>query len=66
MDSLPSKTAMLADVLTKRRRLQQELFQADNGKHTVLVNYTPYMDELAGRIGCHPRLSRVSHKFIEG
>lgn len=48
---------MYNDIEEKRLHMKRRYFQSS--KHTVQVDFVPYMDELAGLIGCKPPLQKV-------
>uniref|UniRef100_A0A914CK74 Flavin-containing monooxygenase n=1 Tax=Acrobeloides nanus TaxID=290746 RepID=A0A914CK74_9BILA len=54
---LPSKQEMYNDIEEKRLHMKRRYFQSS--KHTVQVDFVPYMDELAGLIGCKPPLQKI-------
>ncbi|KAK6731298.1 hypothetical protein RB195_007645 [Necator americanus] len=50
---LPSPSEMRKDVVNKRDKMRKQY--VDSRRHTLQVDYIPFMDELAGIIGCQPR-----------
>uniref|UniRef100_A0A0K0FPJ5 Flavin-containing monooxygenase n=1 Tax=Strongyloides venezuelensis TaxID=75913 RepID=A0A0K0FPJ5_STRVS len=52
--TLPSKDDQMIDIDEKRRIMRRRYFESN--KHTIQVDYIPYMDELAEMIGCKPQL----------
>lgn len=55
---LPSKQAMIDDMKQKRDELHQRY--VDSRRHTIQVDYVPYMDELAELIGARPKLTTMA------
>ncbi|KAL6732905.1 hypothetical protein Aduo_003614 [Ancylostoma duodenale] len=51
--TLPCASEMRKDVLDKRERMRKHF--VDSHRHTLQVDYIPFMDELATIIGCRPR-----------
>ncbi|CEF60893.1 Flavin monooxygenase FMO family and Flavin monooxygenase (FMO) 5 family and Dimethylaniline monooxygenase, N-oxide-forming family and Flavin monooxygenase-like family-containing protein [Strongyloides ratti] len=51
---LPSKEKQIMDIEEKRKIIKRRYFESN--KHTIQVDYIPYMDELAEMIGCKPPL----------
>jgi len=49
---LPSTEEMRDDVLRKQIEMKQRY--VDRPRHTIQVDYIPYMDELAEQVGCKP------------
>uniref|UniRef100_A0A0K0EJD7 Flavin-containing monooxygenase n=1 Tax=Strongyloides stercoralis TaxID=6248 RepID=A0A0K0EJD7_STRER len=52
--TLPSKENQIMDIEDKRKIMKRRYFESN--KHTIQVDYIPYMDELAEMIGCQPPL----------
>ncbi|CAJ0595987.1 unnamed protein product [Cylicocyclus nassatus] len=50
---LPNASEMRRDVTTKREKMRKQY--VDSFRHTIQVDYIPFMDELATIIGCRPR-----------
>ncbi|KAI6224394.1 hypothetical protein M3Y99_01407100 [Aphelenchoides fujianensis] len=59
---LPTAVERQADIDTKRAAMRRRYFRSN--KHTLQVDYVPFMDELAALIGCKPPLQRVSSAAI--
>ncbi|KAI1723981.1 flavin-binding monooxygenase-like domain-containing protein [Ditylenchus destructor] len=51
---LPDKNTMMKDIEQKRENMHRRYYRSE--KHTVQVDYIPYMDELAMLVGCKPPL----------
>ncbi|XP_072538230.1 flavin-containing monooxygenase 5-like [Salminus brasiliensis] len=51
---LPSTGKMLKDIKAKEEQMAKRYVASQ--RHTIQVDYLPYMDELAGQLGVHPRL----------
>lgn len=54
---LPSKEAMLKDIADKESALSRRYVSST--RHTVQVDYIPYLDELADEIGCKPNFLKM-------
>ncbi|KAI6190474.1 hypothetical protein M3Y97_00122000 [Aphelenchoides bicaudatus] len=52
--TLPDSMTQLEDIDKKRKAMRRRYFQSE--KHTLQVDFLPYMDELADLIGCKPPL----------
>nr|CAD2151520.1 unnamed protein product [Meloidogyne enterolobii] len=52
LNSLPNETQMREEIAYRRERMRRQYFES--AKHTIQVQYLPYMDELAEQIGCSP------------
>ena len=46
---------MWADIRDKRAKMAERYVHST--RHTIQVDYVPYMDELAEQIGCKPNLT---------
>uniref|UniRef100_A0A915EL25 Flavin-containing monooxygenase n=1 Tax=Ditylenchus dipsaci TaxID=166011 RepID=A0A915EL25_9BILA len=55
--SLPSQQSMVHDIQDKRKKMTRRYFRSE--KHTLQVDFVPYMDELAELIGCKPSLTKI-------
>ncbi|VDM69872.1 unnamed protein product, partial [Strongylus vulgaris] len=51
--TLPSVSEMKRDIMVKREKMRKQY--VDSHRHTIQVDYIPFMDELATIIGCRPR-----------
>ncbi|KAK6013737.1 Flavin-binding monooxygenase-like protein, partial [Ostertagia ostertagi] len=51
--TLPNSDAMRMDMLSKREAMRRQYVASH--RHTIQVDYIPFMDELATIIGCRPR-----------
>nr|AAI55135.1 Si:dkey-239i20.2 [Danio rerio] len=54
---LPSKNAMMKDIKAKEQAMTQRYVAAQ--RHTIQVDYIPYMDELAKQVGVRPSIPRL-------
>ncbi|KAH7712254.1 FMO-4 protein [Aphelenchoides avenae] len=54
---LPTPLDMTKDIAEKRRQIERRYYRSP--KHTLQVDYVPYMDELAEQIGCKPSIPKV-------
>ncbi|XDV41839.1 hypothetical protein PO909_010636 [Leuciscus waleckii] len=54
---LPSMSAMMKDIKAKEEAMAQRYVAAQ--RHTIQVNYTPYMDELAKQVGVRPSILKL-------
>ncbi|KAE9551214.1 hypothetical protein FO519_005581 [Halicephalobus sp. NKZ332] len=52
--SLPSKESMLMSIASSKSKVQKRYYNSP--RHTIQVDYSDYMDELAGIIGCKPNV----------
>ena len=52
---LPSQNAMWRDIRGKQQNMAERYVKTQ--RHTIQVDYLPYMDELAEKVGCRPDLS---------
>uniref|UniRef100_A0A915MAQ1 Flavin-containing monooxygenase n=1 Tax=Meloidogyne javanica TaxID=6303 RepID=A0A915MAQ1_MELJA len=52
LNSLPNEAKMREEIVCRRERMRRQYFES--AKHTIQVQYLPYMDELAEQIGCSP------------
>ena len=60
---LPSIHEMIEDIEAKKFAMKQRYFQSP--KHTLQVDFVPYMDEIAQIIGCKPSLKQViTHSYL--
>ncbi|KHJ97124.1 Flavin-binding monooxygenase-like protein [Oesophagostomum dentatum] len=50
---LPSTSEMRKDIIAKRESMKRQY--VDSSRHTIQVDYIPFMDELATLIGCRPQ-----------
>ncbi|XP_019643098.1 PREDICTED: dimethylaniline monooxygenase [N-oxide-forming] 5-like [Branchiostoma belcheri] len=57
VDRLPSQDAMCDDIRQKAAAMSRRYYSSP--RHTIQVEYTPYMDELAGQIGVKPDFKRL-------
>lgn len=55
---LPDENDMLKDITNKRREMKHRYFSSS--KHTIQVDFLPYMDEIAELICCKPPIKKVS------
>jgi dimethylaniline monooxygenase (N-oxide forming) len=55
---LPSTIAMIDDI--KQKRMDMEQRYVVSRRHTIQVDYVPYMDELADLIGARPNIIRMA------
>ncbi|VDO40593.1 unnamed protein product [Haemonchus placei] len=55
--TLPSADEMRKDMLAKREAMKKQYVASY--RHTIQVDYIPFMDELATIIGCRPRFWRL-------
>ena len=53
---LPSREEMWQDVNRKSDEMSKRYFQTR--RHTIQVDYIPFMDELAEQLGCKPDLRK--------
>ncbi|XP_067878277.1 flavin-containing monooxygenase 5-like [Heterodontus francisci] len=56
-EKLPSVTDMLSEIKDKRERMASRYVSSQ--RHTIQVDYVPYMDELAEQIGVKPDVKRL-------
>ncbi|XP_039547907.1 si:dkey-239i20.2 isoform X2 [Pimephales promelas] len=54
---LPSPTAMMKDIKAKENEINQRYVAAQ--RHTIQVDYIPYMDELAKQVGVRPSILKL-------
>ncbi|XP_038650876.1 flavin-containing monooxygenase 5-like isoform X1 [Scyliorhinus canicula] len=54
---LPSVDTMMADIMEKKEKLGKRYVTSQ--RHTIQVDYIPYMDELAEQIGVKPNLKQL-------
>ncbi|XP_013400134.1 dimethylaniline monooxygenase [N-oxide-forming] 5 [Lingula anatina] len=54
---LPDKEVMEADMTAKRDAMAKRYVQSQ--RHTIQVDWVPYMDELATHVGCKPNLLKL-------
>ncbi|XP_056337117.1 flavin-containing monooxygenase 5-like [Danio aesculapii] len=54
---LPSMNAMMKDIKAKEQAMTQRYVAAQ--RHTIQVDYIPYMDELAKQVGVRPSIMRL-------
>ncbi|XP_013400166.1 dimethylaniline monooxygenase [N-oxide-forming] 5 [Lingula anatina] len=54
---LPSKEDMKTDILRKRHAMAKRYVPSQ--RHTIQVDYVPYMDELADQVGCKPDILKL-------
>ncbi|KAI5090470.1 flavin-containing monooxygenase 5-like [Silurus meridionalis] len=54
---LPSKSSMLKDIKKKEDSMAKRYVSSQ--RHTIQVDYLPYMDELATQVGVGPKLLRL-------
>ena len=55
--TLPSKIIMQNDIDEKRINMKKRYFESP--KHTLQVDFVPYMDEIAELVGCKPDIKKV-------
>ncbi|KAI6189026.1 hypothetical protein M3Y98_00417900 [Aphelenchoides besseyi] len=55
---LPSESERQLDIDEKRKAMRRRYFRSK--KHTIQVDYVPYMDELAKMIGCYPPIKQIA------
>ncbi|CAD5225267.1 unnamed protein product [Bursaphelenchus okinawaensis] len=55
--SLPSTFTRKADIEYKKKQMQRRYFKSN--KHTLQVDFVPYMDEIAEAIGAKPDLQQI-------
>jgi len=49
---LPSKEVMLQDMREKDREMSERYYESE--RHTIQVDWVPFMDELAKEVGVYP------------
>ena len=54
---LPNKANMHKDILKKRKEIEERYFRG--ARHTIQVDWVPYMDELASIFGAKPNLPKL-------
>ncbi|XP_078417718.1 flavin-containing monooxygenase 5-like isoform X3 [Cetorhinus maximus] len=54
---LPSVSAMMAEILEKKEKIAKRYVSSQ--RHTIEVDYIPYMDELAEQIGVKPNMKHL-------
>ncbi|NXD40564.1 FMO5 monooxygenase, partial [Copsychus sechellarum] len=54
LQGLPPPTDMLAEIAQTKQRMAERYVKSQ--RHTIQVDYIPYMDELAGQLGVKPSL----------
>lgn len=54
---LPSRDVMWSDVRQKQAELKRQYVKSQ--RHTIMVDFLPFMDELAELVGCKPNISRL-------
>lgn len=54
---LPSSDVMREDILKKRESMSKRYIEST--RHTMQVDFVPYMDELAELVGCKPNIFRL-------
>ncbi|XP_074687770.1 flavin-containing monooxygenase 5-like isoform X2 [Strix aluco] len=54
LQDLPPSTAMLADITQTKEKMAERYVKSQ--RHTIQVDYIPYMDELACQVGVKPNL----------
>ncbi|XP_078074226.1 flavin-containing monooxygenase 5-like [Mustelus asterias] len=54
---LPSVSTMMAEITEKQEKMVKRYVRSQ--RHTIQVDYIPYMDELAEQIGVKPNLKRL-------
>ena len=52
--SLPSREEMIRDIQRKQMLLRYRYVNSQ--RHTIQVDWIPYMDEIAGQVGCRPNI----------
>uniref|UniRef100_A0AC35G1I6 Flavin-containing monooxygenase n=1 Tax=Panagrolaimus sp. PS1159 TaxID=55785 RepID=A0AC35G1I6_9BILA len=57
---LPSFEEMISDIETKKFEMKKRYFKSP--KHTLQVDFVPYMDEIAEIVGCKPSLTQTFFK----
>jgi len=57
VQNLPSRADMIADVQSKRKALSERY--VDSTRHTIQVDWIPFMDEIAEQIGAKPDLKQL-------
>ncbi|CAL1541313.1 unnamed protein product [Lymnaea stagnalis] len=55
--AMPSANDMKKDIAAKQRELKSRY--VDTERHTIQVDWLPYMDELASMMGCKPNMFRL-------
>lgn len=60
--SLPSQEEMKKDIEKKQNEMKQYY---ESRRHTIQVDHTEYMDEIAGLIGCLPKVHEHPDIFFE-
>ena len=61
---MPSKDMMLADIEHKKVEMAERFMKSS--RHTIQVDYVPFMDELAAEIGCKADIGKVDCVVISG
>ena len=63
---LPSTETMWKDIVAKREAMAKRY--VDSTRHTIQVDWLPFMDEIAEQVGCKPDLGKFflisPHLFI--
>ncbi|GCB77915.1 hypothetical protein scyTo_0016764 [Scyliorhinus torazame] len=54
---LPSVSTMMAEIMEKKEKMAKRYVSSQ--RHTIQVDYVPYMDELAEQIGVKPNLKQL-------
>jgi len=54
---LPSKEKMYKDIVQKRKEIDERYFKG--ARHTIQVDWVPYMDEIASLFGAKPDLFKI-------
>lgn len=56
LSKLPSKDEMESDIDNKANNVKKRFYESQ--RHTIQVDFIPYMDELANLVGCKPNLGK--------
>ncbi len=62
--SLPPRGKMWEDIIAKEDAMRARYVQTQ--RHTIQVDWLPYLDELAEQVGCKPNLSESIGLFRTG
>ncbi|XP_053324724.1 flavin-containing monooxygenase 5-like [Spea bombifrons] len=57
LNTLPSKEEMMDEITIRKENMQKRYVKSE--RHTIQVDYVPYMDEIAAEIGCKPNLMKL-------
>ncbi|KAK7095176.1 flavin-containing monooxygenase 5-like [Littorina saxatilis] len=55
--TLPSRDDMWSDVRRKQEELKRQYVESQ--RHTIMVDFLPFMDELAELVGCKPNIGQL-------